>query len=138
LPDRPDEIALRVDAEQRGGYPETQALRDAARAIVDHRKIDGVLRRIALGLRAIGPDRDADDVEVVVAAELGDPRDRIADRGRDLVRRIEEVDDQALADARRDVEALVVERPTRERRQRLLRACRLPRPLAGCGGGLAR
>ena len=85
LPDRPDEIALRVDAEQRGGYPEAQALRDAAGAIVDHRKIEAVLRRIAFGLRAIGPDRDTDDVEVVIAAELGDPRNRIADRDRGLV-----------------------------------------------------
>ena len=62
--------------------------RGAARCGASHRRSPGksmpCSRRIALGLRAIRPDRDADDVEVVVAAELGDARDRIADRDRDL------------------------------------------------------
>src|SRR5262249_46494773 len=88
----------------------------------DHGKLDSVIDRIALGLLAIRPDRDPDDLEVVFAPKLGDSREGVADRNRDVARRVEEIDDQALADPRRDVEALVVERPTRERGQRPLRA----------------
>jgi hypothetical protein len=131
---RPDQIPLGIDAEQRGGHPQAQAFRDAPRPVVDHVEVEAVLGRVGLRLRPARSDRHADDVEVVLAAQLRDSRDRVADRHGLLARGIEEVHDEPFADPGRDVEPLIVERPAGECGQRALVARGLLRGFVRRGG----
>jgi len=100
---------------QRGGagkgHADKSQPRDPARLVVDHREVHPVLGCERLGIGAARADGDPHDLEVLLGAQLRDPRDRLGNRsrfGRDG--RVEEVDDQPLADQRGDVEALVATR----------------------------